>query len=339
MSEAGFARRIERLWQESWWFGVLLQPFAWLFGLVSGWRRFAYRQGWLRSEHPGVPVIVVGNVRVGGTGKTPVVLWLATELQALGRRPAIVSRGYGGAAQSSPLLVTADTDTRVAGDEAVLLAARSGLPVVVCVDRAAAARRASDLGADIVIADDGLQHYRLARDIEIVVVDGRRRFGNGRLLPAGPLRERPERLREAALVLCQGEAWQPGMQSFTLRPAEFVPLCAAAAGDTHRLERGSVAAIAGIGDPERFMQMLRTLGFDPEAVPVPDHGRLDLEQLRQSTTLPIVMTEKDAVKYRNSRVASAWSLPVTVEISASVRERILAVVDRLTSAHRAGAAR
>jgi tetraacyldisaccharide 4'-kinase len=281
-------------------------------------------------------VIVVGNVRVGGTGKTPVVLWLARALQASGRRPAIVSRGYGGLRQSEPLQVRADTDPRVAGDEAVLLAGRSGAPVVVCVDRVAAARHAVRLGADVVIADDGLQHYRLARDLEIAVVDGRRRFGNGRLLPAGPLREPPVRLRDVALVLCQGEPWAPNMLSFTLRPAAIVPLSPAVAAGTHGPERGPVAAVAGIGDPERFMQLLRTLGFDPKPVPVPDHGRLDLARLRQETTRPIVMTEKDAVKYRESPVADSWYLPVEVEVSTSVRERILSIVDERLQALPAG---
>ena len=323
---AGLERRIERLWQESAAFGALLQPMAWAFGLGVALRRAAYRYGVLRTRHPGVPVIVVGGIRVGGTGKTPVVLWLAGELQAAGLRPAIVSRGYGGMPQHEPQLVTAQSDPRVVGDEAVLLARRSGLPVIVCTDRAAAACRAVALGAAVIVADDGLQHYALARDLEIAVVDGRRRFGNGRLLPAGPLREPPARLRAVQLVLCNGSAWQPDMLPFTLRPSDFVSLAHGTVAAPGAIPVGPVAAVAGIGDPERFLLLLRALGFEPELIPVPDHGRVDLEKLRRATATPIVMTEKDAVKYPDCRDPNAWYLPVSIALSAEVRERVLAVV-------------
>src|SRR5208282_377573 len=181
-----------RAWLERVWFGGArgggwLIPLALLFGAASALRRHAYRAGWLPRVRIGRPVVVIGNLTVGGSGKTPLTVWLATQLKARGLTVGIVIRGYGGASRG-PLRVEPGTDPRLAGDEAVLLARRTGAPVVVGRDRVAAAQLLAD-EVDLVIADDGLQHYRLARDLEIVVVDGVRRFGNGRLLPAGPLRE------------------------------------------------------------------------------------------------------------------------------------------------------
>ncbi len=330
MSEALLERRIERLWQESAWFGWLLQPVALLFGLIVALRRTAYRRGWLRSLHPGVPVIVVGSIRVGGTGKTPVVAWLASELQTAGLQPVIITRGYGGAAQAEPVVATANSDARMVGDEAVLLARRTQLRVVVCTDRVAAARHAVELGAGVIIADDGMQHYALARDLEIAVVDGRRRFGNGRLLPAGPLREPPQRLRGLPLVLCQGEPWEPRMLSFSLRATQLTSLLTGEVATPQRKPTGQVMVVAGIGDPERFLQLLHSQGLQTVPVPVPDHGRVDLERLRQESSRPIVMTEKDAVKYRDCRDPDAWYLPVELQLSDIVRERILAAVAQVT---------
>ncbi|MGH8166550.1 MAG: tetraacyldisaccharide 4'-kinase, partial [Woeseiaceae bacterium] len=197
-------RVADRIWYErsSWYLPLL--PLSWVFAFVTAARRLLYRAGILGSTNVGKPVVVVGNIVSGGTGKTPVTMWLAARLAENGFRPAIVSRGYGGAVGDAPLEVTADSDAGVVGDEPLLMAARGICPVVVHPDRVAAARLAVDLGCDVIIADDGLQHYRLKRQFEIVVVDGERGFGNGHLLPAGPLREPLSRLGSVDHIMLQG---------------------------------------------------------------------------------------------------------------------------------------
>src|SRR5690606_10542054 len=194
---------LQGVWYErrSQWFSLLLLPLSWLFALVSGVRRTAYRRGWLRSFRVACPVLVVGNITDGGTRQTPMTIWLAQQLQARGLRVGIVLRGYGVRATQWPCDVTNETSVDEAGDEAVLLAQRTGALVVTGPDRVAAAKRAIERGAEVVVCDDGLQHYRLARDLELAVIDERRGLGNGRLLPAGPLREPAGRLNSVDLKI------------------------------------------------------------------------------------------------------------------------------------------
>ena len=196
---------LERLWYGKSGWRWALAPLALLFALVSGGRRFAYRRGWFSTYRASLPVIVVGNISVGGNGKTPVVVWLVEQLQARGWRPGVVSRGYGGKAPHYPYRLDKQSTTAQAGDEPVLIARRCGCPVVVAPKRADAVRLLEQSGeVDIIITDDGLQHYALARDIELVVVDGARRFGNGCLLPMGPLREPMTRLKRVDAIICNG---------------------------------------------------------------------------------------------------------------------------------------
>jgi tetraacyldisaccharide 4'-kinase len=247
-------------------------------------------------------VIVVGNVTVGGTGKTPFVIWLAEELAKLGFRPGIVSRGHGGAANREPVRVTAASASTDAGDEAPLLARRTACPVYICRDRVAAVETLlAETACDIVIADDGLQHYRLARDVEIALVDGARGLGNGLLLPAGPLRESADRLEEVDWVVGSGCAsGQPAETSvMTLLPRRFVSV-----GQPERafpcsdLGARNVNAVAGIGNPARFLATLRELGLNPLLHAYPDHHRFDGSELEIDNGWPIVCTEKDAIKLR-----------------------------------------
>jgi len=249
-----------------------------------------------------VPVIVVGNISVGGTGKTPFVIWLANFLAAQGRRPGVVSRGHGGRA-TAPLWVTAD-------DEPPLVAARTGLPVVVARDRPAGVRLLLDAGVDVVISDDGLQHHALERDLEIVMLDGTRGLGNGRCLPAGPLREAPERLASADLVVSLGPLRVADAaiahHALTLRPLDFIGLDGGIRG-LHDVPRGPVHAVAGIGHPERFFLLLETLGFDLVRHPFPDHHHFHARALCFDDPLPIIMTEKDMVRCRNA--FASWPGP------------------------------
>jgi len=280
---------------------VLLLPVAALFGLAVTLRRWFYRCGLLPSHQLPVPVLIIGNLTVGGTGKTPLVLWTAERLQAMGRRPGIILRGHGGTS-AVPRLVSPDDDARLVGDEALLLAARSHCPVWAGRDRVAAARAllAAHPGCDVLIGDDGLQHYRLARDIEIAVED-ERGHGNGLLLPAGPLREPSRRAVDATVVNSGHEGGRlpgPGPAfRMQLRPAGFERLdgspVAVASLASLRLH-----AVAGIGNPQRFFDTLSSLGLQFKAHAFPDHHAYAEAELEFQDCDAVLMTEKDAVKCR-----------------------------------------
>lgn len=289
------------------WYGtrapLALRPLAMVFGTVVRARRLAFQAGLRATVHPGVPTVVVGNLTVGGTGKTPLVLWLAQRLREQGRRPGIVLRGYGGR-QRRPQLVAPDAPASGTGDEALLLARRAGCPVATGVRRAAAAVLLVDAGCDLVIADDGLQHLALARDLAVVVIDGERGFGNGALLPAGPLREPASRLRAADFIVLHGAdrrgVLPPAAQPLQMRLA---PVALRALGSDrevplHALRGETVDALAGIGNPQRFFALLRELGATPVEHPRPDHHVPVAADLQPRGGRRIVMTEKDAVKCR-----------------------------------------
>lgn len=321
--------RFGEQWVRRVWYGrsklyLLLLPLAWLYAGVTGLRRRLYRKGVLRVTHPGVPVIVVGNVTVGGTGKTPVTIWLARQLAERGFAPGIVSRGYRGNVGRKPVLAKAESDPAVVGDEAVLLAAHGRCPVVVHPDRVAAARMLADLDVDVILSDDGLQHYRLARDYEIAVMDGVRRFGNGRLLPAGPLREPIARFDEVDQVLAQRNTFGDDNKAFrrtgdrTTSDFRLVPsaVCSLDDEEIRRIEdfEGQrVHVLAGIGNPQRFFSMLEACGMQVIEHPLPDHALLSADDLNFGDGLSVMMTEKDAVKCRNFGVGNCWYVPVYTE--------------------------
>lgn len=298
--QSAFRRAVERSW-----YGprpaLLLRPLAGLYGVGMGLRRLAYRARLLSSTHAGIPTVVVGNLTVGGTGKTPLVLWLAGRLRTLGKRPGIVLRGYGGTARA-PRLVQAGDDAALVGDEAVLLARRTACLVAVGAHRAEAASLLVNAGCNILIADDGLQHLALRRDLAIIVVDGARGFGNGALLPAGPLRERASRLRAGDCVVLHGEdrrgVLPPGIAPFRMQlealPLRQLPTHAECGRDA--LGDGRVHAVAGIGNPQRFFAQLRAMGLDPVEHTFADHHRFRASELAFGDGRPIVMTEKDAVR-------------------------------------------
>ncbi len=306
------------------WYGpphplsTALLPLAWVYCAVAQGRRLAYRYGLLETRCLPVPVIVVGNISVGGTGKTPLVLWLAQWLRARGHRPGILTRGYGGSARDWPRRVLADSDPRELGDEPVLLARRSGCPVVAGPDRIAdGVMLAEGLGCDILISDDGLQHYRLTRDLEIAVIDGARGLGNGRCLPAGPLREPPSRLAELDLVACTGGGCAQG-EPLDLVPGDTVNL----ADPTHTRPlaawRGeALTAVAGIGNPGRFFATLRAAGLDPVERAYPDHHPYGPADGRSWGDGQVLMTEKDAVKCTGFARPNHWYLPVEARPSAA----------------------
>jgi tetraacyldisaccharide 4'-kinase len=301
--------------------------------MLAWLRRRLYRHGWWRVERLPVPIVVVGNLSVGGTGKTPLVIWLAQFLCRQGWHPGIIARGYGGRSRHWPVAVTGDSAAVDVGDEPVLLARRSGCPVWVGPDRAMAARAllAVQPQCNILLADDGLQHYALGRDLEICVIDGERRFGNGWCLPVGPLRERPERLRRVDLVVVNGPSRVPGEWSMALRlgtprhlgePSRQCPLTG--------FRGRPLVAVAGIGHPRRFFQALRAAGLDPVERPFPDHHRFTAADLAVAAGTALLMTEKDAVKCQDfAGVADLWYVPVEAELEAGFVRSLQALIARV----------
>ncbi len=308
-----------------------LLPLARLFGAVVALRRVAYRRGWRASLDAGAPVVVIGNITVGGAGKTPITGWLAEKLMSAGHRPAVVSRGYAGRRQIAPVRVEPDSDPVEVGDEPVMLALQTGCPVWVCVDRARAARRAAAEGAEVVLSDDGLQHYRMARDLEFCVVDGVRGLGNGRLLPAGPLREPAARLDEVDEVLVQGPPGDFRGLGFELRIDHALRLTGSGRRPLKEFAGQKVLALAGVGAPARFYAALEDMGLVVEPIPVPDHGVAPLDSLL-ARRWPVVMTAKDAVKYRDVDAENLWWAPARVVMSersaGQLVRRVLKLLDR-----------
>jgi len=342
----------QRLWygpaRRSWW----LWPPEALYRIVIAVRRFAYSSGLLRTVRVEVPVIVVGNLTVGGTGKTPVVSWLARQLATRGLKVGIVLRGYRGSHAGPALRVRADTDATLAGDEAVMHAAGGADIVFVAHDRVAAARAAADSGAQVVLSDDGLQHLRLARDCEVVVIDRARGFGNGHCLPAGPLREPAARIDRADAVVVVDRApgerdADPAMVApspitcrveFELGPAvnlvtgERRPL-AAFAGER-------VRAVAGVGDPEAFFAALERAGLRVERCPLPDHATVDEIARALAGVGTVLMTEKDAVKCRGLADARDWFVMLGLAFAAGDDERLLEkVLERVRQPRQPGVSR
>ena len=325
---------IARIWSGESPLWRLLLPLSWLYGLVSGIIRLCYQLGLKKAWRAPCPVVVVGNLTAGGNGKTPVVIWLVEQLQRQGIRVGVVSRGYGGKAESYPLLLDANSTTAQAGDEPVLIFQRTGAPVAVSpvrVDAVKALLAAHDL--QLIVTDDGLQHYRLARDKEIVVIDGVRRFGNGWWLPAGPMRERASRLSSVDARIVNGGEAQAGEIPMTLRPGEAVNLL------THERRQVSdlqnVVAMAGIGHPPRFFATLNEWGLQPvRTVALADHKALteaDVQALVEPGQ-QLIMTEKDAVKCRRFAQENWWYLPVDAVLSGDRAQTLLQ--DLITLARR-----
>lgn len=316
--------QLERHWYSHSLVSLTLAPLGWLYCAVSAARRSAYRSGLLPVTRVGVPVLVVGNLTVGGTGKTPLVVWLVELLRREGWRPAIVSRGYGGNARTWPRSVDAASDPAEVGDEPVLLAQRCACAVRVDPDRVRAAKALVEEGAcDIIVSDDGLQHFALGRDIEIAVVDGARRFGNGRCLPAGPLRESVRRLDEVDFIVANGT---PARLEYAMRleGAEAVSMARTPTSKALReFVAGPVHAVAGIGNPRRFFSHLRRFGLQLIEHPFPDHHRFQAADLDFGDRLPVLMTQKDAVKCAPFANADHWQVPVTAIVDEKLGDHVL----------------
>ncbi len=316
-------KRLDAYWGSRNAVSRLLLPLSWLFCSVVWLRRLAYRAGLLKVHRMPVPVIVVGNITVGGAGKTPLVIWLADYLKGLGYRPGIVARGYGADVGDRPRRVRADSKAAEVGDEPLLIARRIRCPMFVSPDRVAAARALLEhTDCDVVISDDGMQHYALGRDIEIAVIDGKRRFGNGLCLPAGPLREMPARLAGVDLVITNGGT-EPGGHAMSISAGAAVnlsnpDLCRS----LEEFAGERVHALAGIGDPRRFFGMLRERGLRLDERAFPDHHRFERADITPDDDLPVLMTEKDAVKCSHFAQPRHWYVPVDVDVDDAFSRRL-----------------
>ena len=317
-------------WLEQHWYRIsalhlFLLPVSVVFRLLSGLRRILYRRSVLKSERLPVPVIVIGNINVGGSGKTPLTLWLAQQLLENGWHPGIISRGYGGTSSSAQAVYSTSSPNDV-GDEAVLMAQRKLCPVWIGHDRPAVARALLSAcpECDVILSDDGLQHYRLQRDVEIVVVDGIRRFGNGWLLPAGPLREPVSRLKQVDAIVINGGIAGPNEFAMLLQGATFYNLLnPGVTAQTSDFLGQNLLAIAGIGHPERFFTHLKDLGLKIQAHPFPDHHYFTSKDLGFADADAVLMTEKDAVKCTGFATEKCWVLRVDAQASPALIQLIL----------------
>ena len=349
-------KQVEQSILKAWYQGSawirLLAPLGWLTAWVAERRYRRYLAGDSVQYKPEKPVVVVGNITVGGTGKTPFVAALIRLLQARGLKPGIISRGYGSQSGDYPQLVSSSDDVAESGDEPLMLAQMTGVPVVVDPDRPRGlAWLLDNHDCDVVISDDGLQHYPLHRDLEIVVLDGERRLGNGYCLPAGPLRESATRLQYVDWCVMNGDVsgWEGvAVQKMTLEPGELVSL-ASAPGKTPTTvstkvlqeKHRAVHAVAGIGNPGRFFSTLKSLGWHVIAHPFPDHHDYQVSDVDFNDDLPVVMTQKDAVKCQGFTVSGAaeklWYLPVEARLDSdfttTLTDQIVNLVRKKQSKH------
>lgn len=316
---------LERHWYRITPLHLFLYPLSLLFRLLTSLRRMLYRGGILKSERLPVPVVIVGNISVGGTGKTPLILALAQNLVAQGWHPLILSRGYLGDTHHAQQ-VFADSQPEQVGDEPLLMAQRGLCPVWVGRDRATTGRAALQAHpqCDVVLCDDGLQHYRLQRDVEIAVVDGARRFGNGLLLPAGPLREPVSRLRCVDAVVVNGGATSEGQFGMQLEGAAFHNLLnPELTAEAAHFNGTQNHAVAGIGNPQRYFRHLQALGITFTPHPFPDHHPYQADDLAYAECDAILLTEKDAVKCAAFADARYWVLRVEARIDPALMAHIL----------------
>jgi len=319
-------KRIEDSWDRIGLIQILLMPISWLFGLVVWLRRNAYRAGWVTVERLPVPVIVVGNISAGGTGKTPLVVWLCNFLIDHGYQPGVVSRGYGGTGELQE--VTTDSEPDAVGDEPILIARRARCPIFVGRDRVAAARALLEAHpkCDIILSDDGLQHYRMARDFEIAVVDGAKGFGNGFMLLAGPLREPRSRLSQVDAVVLNGKSSVniPGQTfSMNLEGNIFHNILDPDARVTAKQFQGKrIHAVAGIGNPRRFFRHLKSLDLRFSEHAFPDHHDFKVKDLDFTDADVVIMTEKDAVKCEPFAQDHWWYLSVDAKVDNALQELI-----------------
>ena len=312
---------IDAWYNKSFWL-YLLSPFTFIFSAAVRWRKSSYAKNPSKVWNSDVPIVVVGNITMGGTGKTPLVKHIASELKERGYKPGLVSRGYGGKF-SGTLEVNKETTFKQTGDEAQLLS-KLQIPFFIDKDRSRAAQTLQEkYDCDVIISDDGLQHYKMDRKVEIAVIDGARRLGNGMAFPAGPLREPKGRLKEVDFIVNNGGPTEADEILMTLNPAKFVHLNS---GKRYSVENWpmhkQVHAVAGVGNPNRFFDLLSRLGFEFDKSPFPDHHKYNKRDLYFLDHLPILMTEKDAAKCKHFNNSKIWYLSIEAKIESQFIDRL-----------------
>lgn len=301
----------------------LLWPLSVLYCAIICLRRTLYKIGFYKQHHLNVPVIIVGNISVGGTGKTPLVIWLAKQLKDAGFRPGIISRGYGGKAEYYPQSVTPLSDPRVVGDEPIIISRQSECPMMVAPKRVDAAKQLLEqFDCNIIIADDGLQHYALGRDIEIVVVDSQRLFGNEYCLPAGPLREPLSRLNQIDFIVYNGSTNSAEYAMTTSQGQAINLLNPNIRRELNSFNKKTVHSIAGIGNPTRFFKQLTRHGITLMPHEFADHHPYSEDDLEFNDDLDILMTEKDAVKCQHFAKKNMWYIPIEASISGKLEQHL-----------------
>ncbi|MDC9724477.1 MAG: tetraacyldisaccharide 4'-kinase [Gammaproteobacteria bacterium] len=310
----------------------LLWPLSAIYRAIISLRRSLYQIGIFKQYSVNVPVIIVGNISVGGTGKTPFVIWLAKQLQHAGFRPGIISRGYGGKAESYPQTVTVDSEPSIVGDEPLIINRQSACPMVVAPDRVSAATQLLEqFDCNIIIADDGLQHYALARDIEIVIVDSQRLFGNQYCLPAGPLREPLSRLKDVDFIVHNGDETSAEFTMATSQGHAINLMNPELTRALSSFQNQTVHAIAGIGYPERFFKQLSECNLNLLPHSFSDHHPYQAHDLNFDDGLDILMTEKDAVKCQHFANKNMWYVPIDATINGKLEQHLLTKLAGLPS--------
>ncbi len=315
---------LNKLWYTNTPYKYLLIPFSKMYEGVVSIRKKYYRKKSNKNTKFNLPIIVIGNLTVGGSGKTPLTIWLANFLKQHGYKPGIVSRGYGGKAFIYPQIVNAESDPAIVGDEPILIAQQTQCPVIVDPNRVNAVQTLlKNNNCDVVISDDGLQHYNLHRDIEILVIDGERRFGNGLCLPAGPLREPISRATEVDFIVTNGGA-SPGEFQMELTPEIIYNVADPVVTKTTIEFVGQIVhAVAGIGNPTRFFQSLRQMGMTVAEHVFPDHYYFTPQDINFGNDAIVIMTEKDAIKCKTFADQRHWCLPVRAKIDSKFGEQLL----------------
>lgn len=315
---------LERSWYQPQPIRWLLAPLSWLYRAIIALRYYMYQRGLFKSSSLSVPVIIVGNITVGGTGKTPTVIWLAKQLKQAGYKPGIISRGYGGKAAKQPIIVSEASIASDVGDEPVIIHRQAACPMVVGSKRVAAGQMLlTNYDCDVIISDDGLQHYALNRDIEIVVIDGQRGFGNQYCLPAGPLREPLSRLEQVHFIIHNGSPTAV-QYNMTLTQQQAVNLSdPKISKPLAEFEQTEVHAVAGIGNPQRFFDQLITQKMIVTPHPFADHHPFEPSDLDFGDQKQILMTEKDAVKCHHFAHKNMWYVPIEATISGKLSKYLL----------------
>lgn len=314
-------------WYKSAWWLIFLSPLSWIFRLISGLRRLVYRMRGQTSLP--VPVVVVGNLTVGGTGKTPAIIALIKALEAKGWSPGVISRGYGSQSKDFPLDVSQNPEPHLTGDEPYEIFTLTGKPVVISPKRLEAAQYLlQHHQVDIILSDDGLQHYALPRDIEVVVIDGVRRFGNAKLLPAGPLREPTQRLNSVDFVLVNGGETKQNEHEMTITPKSLERFDGHQVPVSH-FSGHTVHGVAGIGHPERFFTLLEKHGLKVIRHPFADHHRFCASDLDFGDERPIIMTRKDASKCQSFADSKHWFVNIETTLAPAFVDKLLKRLEQL----------